>query len=211
MKRMGKIIFVILLTGLIFGGCSSQRKPLKSGEGEIRTLWVKKYDLAYCGDNKARGKIGIRYIKDSVLLVTMRNRSGMEGARIYLYRDSVFIYNRIKKTYYAESVPLSIYKSPKEEGKKNKEQGLLRKNDQQKYFEFDLGKGNRVAIYIKKYVGIGQGYYLPEEMNIKTRYEGKNYCYHLLNPEYQINTTFSVKKIGSGAKYQKVNRLDEVM
>ncbi len=211
MKRIGKIILVILLTGLIFGGCSPQRKALKSGVGEIRTLWVKKYDLAYCGDVKVQGKIGIRYIKDSVLLVTMRNRSGMEGARIYLYRDSVFIYNRVKKTYYAETVPLSLHKTRKEEDKKSKEQGLLRKDDQQKFFEFDLGKGNRVAIYIEKYIGIGQGYYIPGEMNIKTRYEGKNYCYHLLSPEYQINTAFSVKKISSGSKYKKVNRLDEVM
>ena len=198
MKIIGKIIFVILLTGSIFGGCSPQRKAIKSGEGEIRALWIKKYDLAYCGDNKAQGKIGIRYIRDSVLLVTIGNRSGMEGARIYVYRDSVFIYNRVKKTYYSVAVPFTLHKTPKEKDNKNKEQGLLRKDDQKKFFEYDLGEGNRVAIYIEKYREIGKGYYIPEELKIKTRYEGKNYCYHLLSPEYQINTAFSVKKISSG-------------
>ena len=211
MKKSGKIIFVIVLTGLLFGGCSPQRKALKGGEGEIRTLWIKKYDIAYCDDNKAHGRIGIRYIKDSVLLVTVRNKSGMEGARIYMYRDSVFIYNRVKKTYYSEAVPLSLHKFPKEKDIKYKEQGLLRKDDQKKFFEYDLGKGKRVAIYIEKYREIGKGYYIPEEMKIRTRYEGENYCYHLSSPEYQINAAFSVKKISSGAKYKKVNRLDEVM
>ena len=171
-------------------------------------MWIKKYDVTACGATHVDGKIGIRYIRDSVVLVTLRNRSGLEGARIYIYKDTVFVYNRIKKTYYSDGLPKRVFRR---EGKNKHVNELLRKDSQKTYFEYELGQRNRATIYIKKFKEVENGYYLPEELIIKVSYKGGSYCYHLMAPVYQINTPVNVKKINNSVKYRKVKNLDEVL
>ncbi len=191
-------------------GCAVVRKTEKAEQEEISSLWIKKYDLRDCVENKIFGKAGIRYLKDSVILVTMRNRSGMEGARIYIYRDSIFAFNRIKKVYYSGKIPERIndeYKGTK----KGKNKGVLRHDKQKKYFEYNLGKENVIKMYVEKYAEVGRKTYIPEEMTVKILYEKRIYCYRFTDAEIRINEKVSVKRIVPGMKYKKVEKPDEVL
>ncbi len=183
---------------------------MKSRGENIQTLWIKKYDLTPCENEKIQGKVGYRYIRDSVVMITLRNRSGMEGARIYIYRDSAFIYNRVNKTYF----PVAITERVKEKQQakiRDEGVGLLRRNEQRKYFEYYLGKGNKIAFYVKKYLVVRKGYYIPGDVTIKALFEGRSYCYRLVAPVYQTNVPVNVKRMGSNSKYRKVRSLDEAL
>ncbi len=207
MKRVEISAIHLILTLFLIQGCAVVRKAEKPGQKEITSLWIKKYELRDCSEERMLGKAGVRYLKDSVILVTMRNRSGMEGARIYVYKDSVFAFNRIKKVYFAGKIPAGI----SEEEKRGKDNGLLRKGKQKKYFEYDLGNGTRITIYVGKYSEIARKTYIPEEMTVKILYEKRIYCYRFKNPEIKINEKISVRRIMPGTRYKRVAKADEVL
>lgn len=204
-EAIGFLIVIMLLQG-----CGTTTRLKRAGNEEIRTLWVKKYDIVDCGEGKIEGRAGIRFIKDSVLLLSLRNRSGLEGARVYVYRDSVFVFNRIKKTYYEGVIP-GIIKKEINKGKEEKNQGLMRAEKQKKYFEYDLGDGNRVSLYVQKYQEIGKKRYIPGDVTIKLLYRNRTYCYRLKEPEYVVNGKTVVNRLNPGRKYKKVNDLDEAL
>ena len=207
MKRLRISAVQLILILLLVPGCAVVRKTEKPGTKEINSLWIKKYELRDCSEDRIRGKAGVRYVKDSVILVTMRNRSGMEGGRIYVYRDSVFIFNRIKKVYYAGKIPDGIISEVKSE----KDNELLHRGRQKKYFEYDLGNGTRITIYVEKYSEVARKTYIPAEMTIKILYEEKNYCYRFTNAEIRVNEKMTVKRIVPGTRYKKVVKPDEVL
>ena len=199
------IIMIFLLQG-----CGGARKAVISGNMEIKTIWIKSLDLTTCNKQKILGKAGIRFIRDSVLFITLRNRSGMEGSRIYIYKDSIFVFNRINKTYYAEKIPGKTAENTGNERGKT-ESDLLRKDRQRKNFEYDLGSDNRVTVDVRRYISISGNYYMPGDVIIKVYYKGEGYCYRITEPKITVNGAVSIKRIKPGGKYKKIKTLDEVL
>ena len=210
MKRRGiKLIsFGILVATLV--SCGTAHRTMRSQAEHIYSVWIKKYDIVDCKEEKMIGKAGVRYIRDSVLLLTLRNRSGMEGARIYVYKDSIFVFNRIKKRWFAGSIP-QVIKQEMGKGMKEKEEILLRTGKQKKYLEFNLGEKNCVSLYVKQYAEVGKKTYMPEDLTIKLLYKNRIYCYRLRDPVYVVNEKISAGRIHPGKRYKKVMNLDEAL
>jgi hypothetical protein len=210
MKKPGILLISLGIIVTLLLSCGTAHKTAKTKAENIRTVWIKKFDIVDCKDEKMIGKAGIRYIKDSVLLMTLRNRSGMEGARMYVYKDSIFFFNRVKKNWFAERIVGDI-KQEMMNGMKQAEELILRTGKQKKYFEVNMGGKNSVSLYVMRYKEIGKKIYMPEDITIKLMYRNNTYCYRLKDPVYMVNEIFSVERIHPGKRYRKVMKLDEAL
>ena len=122
-----KIIAILVLTvslGML-NSCSVKKigketyQPVKTEEdfikandlnyNSIERLWFKKFTGEYeINGKKQKFKGNIRLVKDSLMIIGLASNMGVEGFRILLRPDSVFILNRLKATYYAG--PVSDFK-----------------------------------------------------------------------------------------------------
>jgi hypothetical protein len=118
-----KIIAILVLT-VSFGmlnSCSVKKigkeayQPEKSEGDFIKTndlnynsierIWFKKFVGEFeSNGGKQKFKGNIRLVKDSLMIIGLASNMGVEGFRILLRPDSVFILNRLKATYYAGPV-----------------------------------------------------------------------------------------------------------
>jgi hypothetical protein len=208
-RRSVKAQLVLLMISLFIQGCSVARRTTTGTRETITSLWIKSFALTDCKGGEVIAKAGFRYIRDSVLLITMRNKSGIEGARFYIYKDSLFAYNRMKKTWYAGKNTVGN----KEIGIRGErvKNDLIRRNTQKKYFEYTLGDNNKISVYIEKYIPLAGKNYIPGKLKIKLLYQGRVYCYGLLDPHVNVNVPVAVKRVKPGNRYKKVNTLNEVL
>lgn len=113
----------IALTGIlicsILLSCSSYRKVIENGkakeisleqaltrlsenEERINSVYVKRYNgTLKINDESIEFKGYIKAIKDSVFLMTFNSKSGFEGVRLLIEKDSVKMINRLEKYYLA--------------------------------------------------------------------------------------------------------------
>ncbi len=200
-------IFLAVLSLLVQGcGSSGYGKRTKQKAEEIETVWIKNLSLMDCREKNEDGKIGIRYIRDSVTVVIMRGKSGIEGGRIYIYRDSLFIFNRMKKKYLAEKIDdAGNYVM------NGKEVQWIRKNTQKKYFEYTMMKKGKIKIYVKEYHKINEHAYIPATMIVKVRWEGKDYCILLKGGKVQTNVKVNTGRIEPSNRYQRTHSIQDVL
>ncbi len=105
MNKYYKLLVLIFLNIAMLQSCSIFRNTQKiKGKDGKRTLWIKKTDLYACNKDRKLGKLDIRYIEDSVMVIIIRNNAGMEGGRLYLYKDRMFLFNRVRKTYFMTKI-----------------------------------------------------------------------------------------------------------
>jgi len=205
-KGLGHIILglIMLLCTQGCGGTKNVKSSGKTEEKEIENFWIRNVGVSTCEEGKSVGRLGIRYVRDSVVVLVLRNKTGMEGARIYIYQDKVYIFNRVKKKYYKGELDT-----------KNTELGmsvgefLYRKNTIKKYFEFVMGKNNGVRVYVKGYRKVGKGY-VPDDMKIKMLWEGKVYCLKMNWKEIKENARINVARIDPEDNYVRVNKVNDV-
>ena len=118
-KSLYRIVFVFFLFG--FNGCAAKKitkesyKPVKFNEdylgknvdnyNSIQRVWFKKFSGKYETDGKIQKfKGNIRLVKDSLIILGLSSNMGIEGFRVMLRKDSIFVLNRLKSTYYAGNV-----------------------------------------------------------------------------------------------------------
>lgn len=77
---------------------------LKNNEIEYNTVFIKKLSIDFNDQNKhLKAKGYIKSIKDSMITISIVPFLGIEMARIYLRKDSIFVLNRLEKTTYVNS------------------------------------------------------------------------------------------------------------
>ncbi len=118
-KNLYGIVFVVFLFG--FNGCTAKKitkesyQPVKFTEdyiernrenyNSIDRVWFKKFSASFESNGKTQKfKGNIRLVKDSLIILGLSSNVGIEAFRIMLRKDSVFILNRLKSTYYAGNV-----------------------------------------------------------------------------------------------------------
>lgn len=118
-------VLVLNLFILIFTSCSVKKVgkgtylPVDKEEdfilannrnyNSIERVWFKKFSGEYeSSGKKQKFKGNIRIVKDSLMIIGLASNMGVEGFRIFLKPDSVFVLNRLKATYYAG--PVSVLK-----------------------------------------------------------------------------------------------------
>ncbi|MBT34216.1 MAG: hypothetical protein CMO01_31515 [Thalassobius sp.] len=90
-----------------FGSC--QRKTTTTTSNISRKAKAKEVDYEYFeargrvkyenGDNRERFVVDIRMQKDSIIWLSLRSGTGIEGARALIQKDSIFFINRLDKQY----------------------------------------------------------------------------------------------------------------
>ena len=118
-KYFFEIILVVFLLGI--SGCTAKRvtkesyKPVKFEEdyiernienyNSIDRVWFKKFSASFESNGKTQKfKGNIRLVKDSLIIMGLSSNMGIEALRVMLRKDSVFVLNRLKSTYYAGNV-----------------------------------------------------------------------------------------------------------
>lgn len=117
-------IAIILLSGIFVGGCSVTRNMEKGAlESSNKMLslsvvesvkfqnltdtnfFIQKAEIEIVNqDGKEKYLSTIKYEKPEKYLISIKSRTGIEGARIYISKDSILINDRInKKIYFANS------------------------------------------------------------------------------------------------------------
>ncbi len=114
---MKKLVLIIsVFTFIMIAGCSTKKAVIstssnyfsnndiynayKSYSNKIEHLWIKKIKgKFYYSGKREVFYAGIRAIKDSVIVVVLRNELGMEGYRLFIEKDSITFINRIEKSY----------------------------------------------------------------------------------------------------------------
>ena len=120
-KIKNSILLVILIAGLLFPACRSQRKVIKTpikeygaeflfdkmaeNQFDFETLSMKASISASSNTSKESTSLtgNIRIIRDSVIWATVSLGLGIEVARLYVTQDSVFFVNRLNNEYAAAS------------------------------------------------------------------------------------------------------------
>ena len=216
MNRTGRYLAILFLFISLTTGCSIFRKAGKSKNKSLRpTVWLKKVDLYSCNKSKRIGKIDIRYAEDSVLVIIVRNNTGLEGGRIYIYEDTLFAFNRVNKKYFKG--PLDELTG--DQGTNNnalKQLGKLFYNHgntkgQLHYFSRKLK--TYMEVDINKFRKLNNGYFIPEEFKTVIRVKNSAYCIY---SECDINNIVSDQNIPLGminykGRYSRKRSINEIM
>lgn len=120
MKKYIIIIVVFIMGSLIFSSCSSTKKiekqttQLKAVDSvflamkdhEFKYDWFQgKFGASYKSEDKKQNFSGqFRIRKDSVIWISIYAVMNIEVFRIIIRQDSVFMLNRLKKTYYSRNI-----------------------------------------------------------------------------------------------------------
>lgn len=120
---MRKII-VLLILGIVIQGCSVTRKRQNTSSWNTNILlsenvlesvkyqnitnqgfFIQKAEIELITESGSENFIGsIKYGKSGKYLISLKSRTGIEGARIYITEDSMLVNDRIdKKLYYGSS------------------------------------------------------------------------------------------------------------
>jgi outer membrane biogenesis lipoprotein LolB len=113
-----KIIFIAIL-GVILYGCSATKKAEQTSEisltGNIledtknqnltnENFFVQKGEVEYInGTIKEKFLFTLKYEKPGKYLISLKNRTGIEGARAYISGDTILVNDRINKILYSAS------------------------------------------------------------------------------------------------------------
>ncbi len=85
-------------------------KTNKENYNAINSVWIKRVNGSLVHNEvEKKFKGNIRIVKDSVILISIYSSFGIEGLRIMLEHDSIFILNRIRNTYLAEENSRNIH------------------------------------------------------------------------------------------------------
>jgi len=210
-NRKNRLLLLLLMTVILIQGCSVARKAQKEKIQKYqRTLWIKKIDVYSCNKKRKIGKLDIRYISDSVMVVIVRNNAGMEGGRLYIYRDSVFAFNRVNKKYYV--VELNGRKDYY--GKELREIGniLLQKKYKISEKSVELQELNgKIELSIKKFKEEAKGYFVPAEFRGKLILKNGGYCFYGITDKIVTDQYVPVSMINYVNRYKRVGRINELM
>lgn len=116
---MQKVILITVII-LLAAGCSPLRKQQKSGSfqdiGELKISRVLSNNLSSGCFNITKGRIryndgktseegyfNLKFSPDYKFLVSLRSRTGIEGARIYFDKDTILVNDRINHRFYIGS------------------------------------------------------------------------------------------------------------
>jgi len=120
-------IVILLILGIFIQGCSAtkKRQNISSRNSNIllsgnvlesvkyqnitdNNIFIQKAEIELITENGSENFIGsIKYEKSGKYLISLRGRSGIEGARIYITEDSMLVNDRInKKLYFGSSIYL---------------------------------------------------------------------------------------------------------
>lgn len=107
LKKLGAYSMAILIVGGFFSSC--QKKTSTTTASIARKARAKEVDYTFFeargrvkyenGDDKQRFSVDIRMLKDSLVWISMRSGTGIEGARALVKKDSLFFINRLEKQY----------------------------------------------------------------------------------------------------------------
>ena len=216
MNRTGRYFTILAIFIFLLSGCSVFRKTGKTKKQSLEpTVWLKKVDLYSCNKSKKLGKIDIRYAEDSVLVIIVRNNTGIEGGRIYIYKDTLYAFNRINKKYFRG--PLNELTG--DQGKNSDDLKRLGEilynhgyNSGQLSYSSKKLKTN-VEIYVKKFRKINNEYYIPEKLKTVIRVKKSAYCIY---SECDINNITSNQNIPVGminykGRYTRKKSINEIM
>ncbi|NOY36998.1 MAG: hypothetical protein GXO83_05430 [Chlorobi bacterium] len=110
MKKRNKIKNVVVIVIIFFqvSGCAILQKRNTNNtitmSDLIKTgIIIKSADFRECNGNKKLFKGYIKYIGDSAFVMTAISNQGIVSGRIYVWKDSLLIINRINRLYYKES------------------------------------------------------------------------------------------------------------
>ncbi len=71
----------------------------------INRVWFKKFSASFeINGKEQKFKGNIRLVKDSLIILGLSSNMGIEAFRVMLRKDSIFVLNRLKSTYYAGNV-----------------------------------------------------------------------------------------------------------
>lgn len=120
---MRKVI-IILIVGIYTAGCSATRHLSTKNEDDTNipigvniienvkflnitnsNFFIQKAEIQFINENGKETFIGtIKFEKPDKYLISLKSKTGIEGARIYINKDSLFVNDRInKKMYYGSS------------------------------------------------------------------------------------------------------------
>ncbi len=212
-KSKDIVVYIIVFLLTINYGCSilrhAQRRKI---EKRYTTVWLKSVNIYQCNNERRIGNIDLRYIKDSVLLVVLRNNMGLEGGRIYFYKDSLFLFNRINRTYYCGK---NFYFSNIQTNKKQfnfVNSVFLQEGKIKKIFEVPgQYKANKIYIYIKSFEKTKTNIIIPVNFVLKYRIKESQNCFKAVVKDFVVNKYISVRKINFQGKYRKKTELSEVL
>ena len=121
---MQKIAVLILFVPFIAGCATLRKSNMQNTSGIVRDrvncqdikrlnlsntdFNIIKADIVVTGnDEKEKILANIKYQKDGTFLISMRNKSGIEGARVFLTKDTILVNDRInRELYYGSAVYL---------------------------------------------------------------------------------------------------------
>jgi len=116
MNRFSKIFLTLIFASLLIMSCKSKKKVIPTGEpipekstnflqkvlgkNEVDVEWLSaKAKITYRGENeRLKATAIIRMRKDSVLFFVVK-KAGIEGARVQITTDSIYIIDRQRKEY----------------------------------------------------------------------------------------------------------------
>ena len=77
----------------------------RANEERVERVWIKKIKGVYSFENEEFNfNSNIRIINDSVIIISIATKFGVEAIRIYLEKDSLTVINRFHKTWYSGSI-----------------------------------------------------------------------------------------------------------
>lgn len=116
MNRFFKITFILFISSILIMSCKSKKKMITAeepisekstkfllkalGKNKVDVEWLSaKAKITYRGENeKLKATAIIRMRKDSVLFFVVK-KAGIEGARVQITTDSIYIIDRQRKEY----------------------------------------------------------------------------------------------------------------
>jgi hypothetical protein len=111
---MNKYLGLLLCMLLLMGACKREAVPTVSRK-ELKELAIKEVDFKYLttrskinfddGERRIGATANIRIRKDSIIWFSVTPGFGIEAARGLVTQDSLFLINKLEKSYYAYSFP----------------------------------------------------------------------------------------------------------
>ncbi len=107
LKKLALYGSAFLLFASLFSSC--QKKTSTTADSITRKARAKEIDYTFFeargrvkyenADDRERFSVDIRMLKDSLVWISMRSGTGIEGARALVKKDSIFFINRLEKQY----------------------------------------------------------------------------------------------------------------
>ena len=214
-KKPGLLFLILLLNMLIIQDCSVFQKMQKvKTDGSKSTLWIKKIDLYNnCNKGQKIGKLDVRFIGDAVMVIIVRNSTGIEGGRLYLYKDSLYIFNRISKKYFVMGL-MGKKDNDVSSGKELENIGSIllqhRYKNTRNVLKINELKG-LAHVEILKFKEDNENNYVPEEFMIYILLKKRRYCFYGVVENIVKNFNVPVSLINFRGRYKKVKCINDII